>query len=72
MLFQIPKCSKSLKRSCTSYEMLAAQIAADPDLRHRREAVESFTQNVISNGVVNNLAGVTINITVVENVVDGQ
>ena len=56
------------KRSCASADIYAAQLAADPTLKARRDALESFTQNVIANGTVNNVGGTSITIPVVVNV----
>lgn len=56
------------KRTCASGDLLAAQLVADPGLKFRRNAIESFTKSAISNGSVNNLAGITITIPVVVNV----
>lgn len=61
--------SEIINRSCASADLLAAQLAADPSLRARREALEAFTKNLISNGTVNNLRPATITIPVVVNVV---
>lgn len=57
------------KRTCASADILAAQLAADPGLKVRRDALESFTMNVINDGTVNNLKGTTLTIPVVVNVV---
>ncbi|MEO6252617.1 MAG: zinc metalloprotease [Ferruginibacter sp.] len=51
-------------RTCASADILAAQLAADPGLNARREALESFTGNVIKNGMVNNLTAITIPVVV--------
>ncbi|HMJ47357.1 MAG TPA: zinc metalloprotease [Ferruginibacter sp.] len=56
------------QRTCASFEMFTAQVAADPSLMQRREVLEAFTKNVISNRSVNSLGGVTITIPVVVNV----
>jgi hypothetical protein len=61
--------SQIADRSCASAEILAAQLAADPTLRSRREQLENFTRNVIANGTVDNLAPTGITIPVVVNVV---
>lgn len=36
-------------RQCSSYEVLQAQLAADPGLRQRMEEIETFTQRYIQN-----------------------
>src|SRR5258705_12303361 len=56
-------------RTCASADILAAQLAADPGLRARREILETFTANAIKNGTVNNFALNGITIPVVVNVV---
>jgi hypothetical protein len=61
--------SQITDRTCISNDLLVAQLAADPTLRSRREALESFTRDVIANGTVNNLKATTITIPVVVNVV---
>ena len=57
------------QRTCASADILAAQIAADPGLKLRRDALESFTSNVISDGTVNDFKETSITIPVVVNVV---
>jgi hypothetical protein len=56
-------------RTCASADKLAALLAANPDLRDRRERLEAFTRNVIANGTVENLAPTGITIPIVVNVV---
>lgn len=61
--------SQVAERTCASAEILAAQLAADPMLRSRRERLETFTMNAIANGAVDNLAPNRITIPVVVNVI---
>ena len=56
-------------RTCASADILAAQLAADPALKMRRDALEEFTKNAISSGAANNLKTASITIPVVVNVV---
>lgn len=56
-------------RTCASAEKLAELLAADPELRNRRERLEKFTRNVINAGTVDNLAPTGITIPIVVNVV---
>ena len=61
--------SRINRRTCASSDLLAAQIATDPNLKARREALEKFTQNTIANGTVDNIASTVITIPIVVNVV---
>jgi Pregnancy-associated plasma protein-A len=70
------------KRTCGSYEVLMTQLAADPSLKGRMEAIENFTGKVIArpdlygrlvNGVIE--IPVVVNVlhrTSAENISDGQ
>ncbi len=55
------------QRTCASADILAAQLAADPALRSRRQNLEIFTRNNIAKGN-DNLAPTSITIPVVVNV----
>ena len=57
------------QRTCASADILSAQLAADPSLKMRRDALENFTRDVINNGTVNNLKGTSITIPVVVNII---
>ncbi len=61
--------SEIVNRTCASADILAAQLAADPSLRSRREQLETFTRNVIADGTVDNLAPASFTIPVVVNVI---
>lgn len=61
--------SQITDRTCASSEILAAQLAADPGLKARRDALETFTNKVISNRAANKQAATSITIPVVVNVV---
>lgn len=56
------------KRSCGSYEVLQAQLAADPGLRVRMQKIEDYTEKVLKNPNAYRLAGDTIEIPVVVHV----
>jgi hypothetical protein len=72
--------SQITDRTCASSDILAAQLAADPVLRSRRAALESFTKNVVSKNAANRSApGITIPVvvnvvynTAAENISDAQ
>ncbi|MGZ3949478.1 MAG: zinc metalloprotease [Flavisolibacter sp.] len=55
------------KRSCASYEVLQAQLLADPTMKLRMDQIEAFTARVIQSGRVTR--GTTIEIPVVVHVV---
>jgi hypothetical protein len=57
------------KRSCAAYEVLEAQMAADPSLRARRQEIEDYTNKVLKNPNAYRLVGDTIEIPVVVHVV---
>ena len=57
------------RRSCASHEILQAQMAADPSLKHRMDEIEAFTKNVIAKGETFRLVNGVIEIPVVVNVV---
>lgn len=66
-------------RTCASADMLAAQLAADPSLKARREILENFTSNAIKNGSSNAQGAITIPVvvnvlynTAAENISDEQ
>src|SRR4051812_16840597 len=67
-----------IHRSCAADEVLQAQLAADPSLRTRMEAIERFTDNAIQakrlvNGVIE--IPVVVNVlynTAVENISQQQ
>ncbi len=61
--------SQITDRTCASADKLAVQMAADPELRARRERLETFTRKVIADGTVNNIAATSITIPVVVNVI---
>jgi hypothetical protein len=57
------------RRHCASYEVLEAQLAADPGLRQRMEEIEAFTKRIAENpGAFRLLPDGTIEIPVVFNV----
>ncbi|MEO7264627.1 MAG: zinc metalloprotease [Ferruginibacter sp.] len=58
-----------INRTCASADILSAQLAADPGLRARREALETFTRSNIANNLQRNAAVTSITIPVVVNVV---
>ena len=69
------------KRSCASYEVLQAQLEADPGLRVRMDKVEEYTNKVLKNPSAYRLVNGIIEIPVVvhviyrtaeENISDGQ
>ncbi len=60
--------SQIIDRTCASSEILAAQLAADPGLKARREALEIFTKDVMAKNAANKIA-ISITIPVVVNVV---
>ena len=55
-------------RTCASSDILAAQLAADPQLKTRREAIEVYTRRVIAANAANKTI-INITIPVVVNVV---
>jgi hypothetical protein len=57
------------KRSCGSYEVLQAQLAADPSLAARMQSIENFTAKAIQSGDALRLVNDTIEIPVVVHVV---
>ncbi len=57
------------KRTCGSYEVLNAQLAADPTLKRRMQEIETFTDKVIANPQLGRLVNGVIEIPVVVNVV---
>lgn len=69
------------RRSCAAYEVLEAQMAADPGLRVRMLQIEEYTHKVLKNPIAYRLVGDTIEIPVVvhvlyntaaQNISDGQ
>ena len=57
------------QRHCAAYDVLEAQLAADPGLRQRMQEIENFTQRITSNpGAYRLLPDGTIEIPVVFNV----
>lgn len=56
------------KRNCGSYEVLQAQMAADPGLATRMQSIENFTARAIATGEAGRLVGDTIEIPVVVHV----
>ncbi len=56
-----------LNRNCASYEVLQAQLAADPSLALRMNAIETFTQRTLGRG--RPVTGTTITVPVVVHVV---
>jgi hypothetical protein len=57
------------KRSCGSYEVLQAQLAADPSMAARMQSIENFTAKAIQTGEVSRMVNGTIEIPVVVHVV---
>src|SRR5688572_24439487 len=58
-----------MMRSCASMEVLNAQLAADPALAERMNAIEKFTNDAIASGKAFRLVDGVIEIPVVVNVI---
>ena len=57
------------QRNCATMDVLNAQIAKDPSIEQRMNAIETFTQNAIARGDISCLNAMTITIHVVVHVI---
>lgn len=57
------------QRNCATMDVLNAQIAKDPSIEQRMNAIETFTQNAIARGDISCLNAMTITIPVVVHVI---